>query len=228
MSLYVTQTLLDLSKSQMYKVASQLVKLIRNLPAQCRGHKRRRFSLWAGRIPWRRKWQPTPVFLPGKSHGRGVWQTTVHGVSKSWTRLSMHAHWLTGKTVVVLRLKTKSFPSTTSQHRSFILLLIALSRWWLLTVLSLLDNNCDEAPEHLIHLHRRQAASSASRAAHFIIKWCSRKWKIFTLSPNAYPSSLGCVDSMFWTAWIKQNCGEVLHHLINSTTGNTFLTLISN
>ena len=54
----------------------------------------------------------------------------------------------------MLGLKTKSFPSTTSQHRRLILLLIPLSRWWLLTVLSLLDNDCDEAPEHLIHLHR--------------------------------------------------------------------------
>ena len=33
---------------------------------QCR---RRRFDPWVGKIPWRRKWQPTPVFLPGKSHG---------------------------------------------------------------------------------------------------------------------------------------------------------------
>ena len=24
---------------------------------------------WVGKIPWRRKWQPTPIFLPGKSHG---------------------------------------------------------------------------------------------------------------------------------------------------------------
>ena len=29
---------------------------------------RRRFDLWAGKIPWRRKWQPTPIFLPEKSH----------------------------------------------------------------------------------------------------------------------------------------------------------------
>ena len=26
---------------------------------------------WVWKIPWRRKWQPTPVFLPGKSHGQG-------------------------------------------------------------------------------------------------------------------------------------------------------------
>ena len=25
---------------------------------------------WAGKIPWRRKWQPTPVFLPGGFHGQ--------------------------------------------------------------------------------------------------------------------------------------------------------------
>ena len=29
-----------------------------------------RFDLWVGNIPWRRKWQPTPVFLPLKSHGQ--------------------------------------------------------------------------------------------------------------------------------------------------------------
>ena len=25
---------------------------------------------WVRKIPWRREWQPTPVFLPGKSHGQ--------------------------------------------------------------------------------------------------------------------------------------------------------------
>ena len=34
-------------------------------PCQC---KRLRFDPWVGKIPWRRQWQPTPVFLPGKSH----------------------------------------------------------------------------------------------------------------------------------------------------------------
>ena len=29
------------------------------------------FDPWVGKIPWRRKWQPTPVFLPGESQGRG-------------------------------------------------------------------------------------------------------------------------------------------------------------
>ena len=28
------------------------------------------FNPWVGKIPWRKKWQPTPVFLPGRSHGQ--------------------------------------------------------------------------------------------------------------------------------------------------------------
>ena len=34
-----------------------------------RRHKRHSFDPWVGKIPWRRKWQPIPVFLPGASHG---------------------------------------------------------------------------------------------------------------------------------------------------------------
>ena len=37
---------------------------------QCIRHKRLEFDPWIGKIPWRRAWQPTPVFLPGESHGR--------------------------------------------------------------------------------------------------------------------------------------------------------------
>ena len=34
---------------------------------------------------WRRAWQPTPVFLPGESHGQRAWQAIVHMVAKSQT-----------------------------------------------------------------------------------------------------------------------------------------------
>jgi len=37
---------------------------------QFRRHKRHRFSPWIGKMPWRRAWQPTRVFLPGESHGQ--------------------------------------------------------------------------------------------------------------------------------------------------------------
>ena len=40
--------------------------VVKNTPAM----RRCRFSPWAGKSPCRRKWQPTPVFLPGKFHGQ--------------------------------------------------------------------------------------------------------------------------------------------------------------
>ena len=33
-------------------------------------YKKCEFDPWGGKIPWRRKWQCTPVFLPGESHGQ--------------------------------------------------------------------------------------------------------------------------------------------------------------
>ena len=40
--------------------------MVRNLPAV----QETWFNPWVGKIPWKREWQPTPVFLPGKSHGQ--------------------------------------------------------------------------------------------------------------------------------------------------------------
>ena len=39
---------------------------------QCRRRKRLRFHLWVEKIPWRRRWQPTPVFLFEKFHGQRI------------------------------------------------------------------------------------------------------------------------------------------------------------
>ena len=57
---------------------------------QCRRCKRGGFDLWIQKIPWRRKQQPIPVFLPGKFHGQ--WSLVGYSpwVSKSQTRLSMN------------------------------------------------------------------------------------------------------------------------------------------
>ena len=37
---------------------------------QCRTCKRHRFNPWVVKIPWKRAWQPTPVFLPGEFQGQ--------------------------------------------------------------------------------------------------------------------------------------------------------------
>ena len=46
--------------------ASLVTQMVKNLPAI----RRPRFSPWVRKIPWRREWLLTPVFLPGKSHRR--------------------------------------------------------------------------------------------------------------------------------------------------------------
>ena len=48
---------------------------------QCRRRKRLRFDPWVRKIPWRRAWQSTPVFLSGESHGQRSLAATVHGVA---------------------------------------------------------------------------------------------------------------------------------------------------
>ena len=55
--------------------------------SQCRRH---RFDPWVRKIPWRREWQPLPVFLPGKSHGQRSLVGRIPWGHKSWTQLSMH------------------------------------------------------------------------------------------------------------------------------------------
>jgi len=43
--------------------------VVKNLPAIA-GDMRHRFDPWVRKTPWRRAWQPTPVFLPGESQGQ--------------------------------------------------------------------------------------------------------------------------------------------------------------
>ena len=44
--------------------------MVKNPPTSSGNPGDNRFYPWVQKIPWRRKWQPTPVFLPGKSHGQ--------------------------------------------------------------------------------------------------------------------------------------------------------------
>ena len=57
---------------------------------QCR---RPGFNPWVGKIPWRRKWQPISVFLPGKSHGRrSLVSYSPWGREESDTTEQLHFH----------------------------------------------------------------------------------------------------------------------------------------
>ena len=74
--------------------ASQLVaQRVRSLPAMHRPG----FDPWFGKISWRRKWQLTPVFLPGKSHGqRSLVGYSPWGGKETDRRIHNFHHILTG------------------------------------------------------------------------------------------------------------------------------------
>ena len=59
---------LPLRKKPRQLVASPVAQVVKNLSAS-QETKETSFNSWVGKIPWRRKWQPAPVFLPGVSHG---------------------------------------------------------------------------------------------------------------------------------------------------------------
>ena len=64
---------------------------------QCRRHKRLVFDPWVGKISWNRKWQSTPVFLPGRFHGqRSLAGSNPWGCKGSDTteRMRVHTHTL--------------------------------------------------------------------------------------------------------------------------------------
>ena len=84
---------------------------------QCRSPRRCRFYPWVRKMPWRRAWQPTPVFLPGESRGQRIlagrsrWS---HGVGHDWsnwacvpagtTPLQVNTRvWHKAKTIVIFK-----------------------------------------------------------------------------------------------------------------------------
>ena len=80
-------------------LSSPIIRLPSGKDSTCqcrklRKRRRHRFNPWVRTIPWRRKWKPTPVFLPGKSHGqRSLVSYNLWGHKELDTteRLSSHA-----------------------------------------------------------------------------------------------------------------------------------------
>ena len=70
-------------------------------PCQCQRCRRCRFDLWVRKIPWRRKWQLTPVLLPGKFHG----QRSLVGYSP-WGR-GVRRFWVTNTHSIVIEMRSR-------------------------------------------------------------------------------------------------------------------------
>ena len=64
--------------------------MVKESTCQCRRLKRCGLDPWVRKIPWRRKWQPAPVLLPGEAHGQRGLVGYSHGVTESRTHLTIH------------------------------------------------------------------------------------------------------------------------------------------
>ena len=93
-------------KKHSWREASPGALVVKNPSASVGVCKRCRFDPWVGKIHWRRKWHPTPVFLPGKSHG----QRSLVGYSPWGCKRVRHD------------LATKT--TTTQQHTSYVKLIL--------------------------------------------------------------------------------------------------------
>ena len=83
------------TKNDAYLVA-QMVKI---LPAM----QDTQVDPWVRKIPWRREWQPTPVFLPREFHGQRILANYSPG---GWTQMSdehTHTHTLLKNELILLR-----------------------------------------------------------------------------------------------------------------------------
>ena len=85
--------------------------MVKNPPANARD-RRRRLNFWVGRIPWKRKWQPTPVILPGKSHS----QRSLVGYSPWGRKEKDTTEWLNTHTAQS-RLRTVPSPQEGRRQR---------------------------------------------------------------------------------------------------------------
>ena len=84
--------------------ASQVALVIKEPTCQCRRRKRRRFGPWVRKIPWRRARQPTPVFLPGESHG----QRSLAGHSRWGCKAGQNCSKLAHVVIFILQVAVQS------------------------------------------------------------------------------------------------------------------------
>ena len=78
----------------MHSGASLVAQMVKNLLAM----QETQFDPWVEKIPWRRKWQPTPVFLPGEFQeqrilvGYSPWDSKELDVTERWINNSVHTN----------------------------------------------------------------------------------------------------------------------------------------
>ena len=94
MMIIITVIFLSILQLNIYKVGFPGGASGKEPACQCRRYKRWTSNPQVGKIPWRRAWQPTPVFLPGKSNRqRSLAHCSSQGcIESDTTEVTQHAH----------------------------------------------------------------------------------------------------------------------------------------
>ena len=113
-------------------------------------YRNRRFDPWIAKIPWRRKWQPTPVFLPGKFHGQrslvgyGPWghresDTTEHSTHTAFFMVQfLHPYMTTGKAIAltIWTFVSKAMPLFFNMMSRFVMAFLPRSKHLFMTTIT--------------------------------------------------------------------------------------------
>ena len=114
----------------MRKWASQVASAVKNLPAN-RADVGDGFGPWVRKVPWRRKWQPTPIphsFLENPMD-RGAWWATVQGVAMNQTQLRDWSRAQVGQWLQPLQ-EAITCPGETDDDGRRVLSLATQKTWW--------------------------------------------------------------------------------------------------
>ena len=88
---YILEGLFHMKASILNSISTLLGPSLAEVKSVCLECGRPGFSPWVGKIPWRRKWQPTPVLLLGESHGgRSLVGYSLWGCKESDTTERLH------------------------------------------------------------------------------------------------------------------------------------------
>ena len=108
--------------------ASQVALVVKNLPPNAGNFKRYGFDPWVGKIPWKRAWQPTPVFfawrIPWPEEPSGLWPIELQGLLLADSRKSQD-NW--GNIIAELMIPCKErCPKNVKRHKKYCALLSLL------------------------------------------------------------------------------------------------------
>ena len=164
-----------------------MAQQVKNTPAmQCMRCRRHRFDPWVRKIPWRRKWKPTPVFLPGRYHRQRSRVATVHGIAEeSDTTWQLNNNWISSTDFNIHILPPSSFPIVQPFVKIFY---IPLSSWSLFH--DYIPHNQQSKPDTRLHMRSaRQCIKNSPWLAenvHYILIGITLKKSVLQLYHTSY------------------------------------------